>query len=42
VTKQVVPAAARVLNSFGITEQQLMGSESKETTSKKLTEFFGN
>jgi DNA polymerase I len=42
VTKQVVPAAARILHSFGITEQQLLGSESKETTGKKLTEFFGN
>lgn len=42
VSKQVVPAAARVLESFGITEQQLLGSAPKEAASKKLTEFFGN
>jgi DNA polymerase I len=42
VSKQVVPAAARVLESFGITEQQLLGSGPKEAASKKLTEFFGN
>jgi DNA polymerase I len=41
-SKQVVPAAARVLASFGITEEQLLGSESKEKGSKKLTDFFGS
>jgi DNA polymerase I len=42
VSKQVVPAAARVLESFGVTEQQLLASEGKEKGTKKLTEFFGN
>jgi len=42
VSKQVVPAAARILESFGITEEQLLqsGTEAKET--KKLTEYFGS
>ncbi|MCS7115307.1 MAG: DNA polymerase domain-containing protein [Nitrososphaerota archaeon] len=40
VTNQVVPAAARVLEPFGITEEHLLTSrfEEKET---KLTDFFG-
>jgi DNA polymerase I len=42
VTKQVAPAAARILDSFGITEEQLLGSGAKEATGKKLTEFFGD
>jgi DNA polymerase I len=42
VSKQVVPAAARVLESFGITEQQLLGGESREAAGKKLTDFFGS
>jgi DNA polymerase I len=42
VSKQVVPAAARVLESFGVTEQQLLASEGKEKETKKLTEFFGS
>jgi len=42
VSKQVVPAAARVLASFGVTEQQLLGDERKEKGSKKLTDFFGS
>ena len=42
VSKQVVPAAARVLESFGVTEEQLLASEEKEKETKKLTEFFGN
>jgi DNA polymerase I len=41
-TKQVVPAAARVLASFGITEEQLLSNETKEKGSKKLTDFFGS
>ena len=41
-TKQVVPAAARVLASFGITEDQLLSNETKEKGSKKLTDFFGS
>lgn len=42
VSKQVVPAAARVLASFGVTEQQLLGDEKKEKGNKKLTDFFGS
>ena len=42
VSKQVVPAAARVLESFGITEEQLLTSKVEETEGKKLTDFFGN
>jgi DNA polymerase I len=41
VTKQVVPAAVRVLESFGITEEQLLTSEKKESGAKKLSDFFG-
>jgi len=40
VSKQVVPAAARVLSSFNITEEQLLGSQLRETESRKLTDFF--
>jgi DNA polymerase I len=40
VSKQVVPAAARVLSSFNITEEQLLGSKLKGTESRKLTDFF--
>lgn len=39
VSKQVVPAAARILESFGITEEQL-SSKAEEKETKKLTEFF--
>jgi DNA polymerase I len=39
VSKQVVPAAARILESFGITEEQLLKS-SEERESKKLADFF--
>jgi DNA polymerase I len=42
VTKQVVPVAARVLESFGITEEQLLAGQTEEKQSKKLTEFFGS
>ena len=42
VAKQVVPAAARILARFGISEQQLLESETEEKGSKKLTDFFGN
>jgi DNA polymerase I len=41
VSKQVVPAAARVLESFGITEEQLSTSKVEETETKRLTDFFG-
>jgi DNA polymerase I len=42
VSKQVVPAAARVLESFGVTEEQMLVSEEDEKETRKLTEFFGN
>jgi DNA polymerase I len=38
VSKQVVPAAARVLESFGISEEQLL-TEKKEK--RQLTDYFG-
>jgi DNA polymerase I len=41
VEKQVVPAAARVLASFGITEEQLLSVKKGEMESRKLTDFFG-
>jgi DNA polymerase I len=42
VSKQVLPAAARVLESFGITEEQLLASKVVEKESKRLTDFFGS
>ena len=42
VTKQIVPAATRILESFGITEEQLMASKIEETETRKLTDFFGS
>jgi DNA polymerase I len=42
VSKQVVPAAARVLESFGVTEEQLLSSEIAEKETRKLTDFFGS
>jgi DNA polymerase I len=41
VSKQVVPAAARILEGFGITEEQLLAPSVEEKETKKLTEFFG-
>ncbi len=41
VSKQIVPAAIRVLESFGITEEQLLTPSIKEKETKKLTDFFG-
>ena len=41
VSKQVVPAAARVLESFGITEEQLLKSGMHEKETRSLTDFFG-
>lgn len=38
ITKQVVPAAARILESFNVTEQDLLKRETKEV--KSLTDFF--
>ena len=42
VSKQVVPAAARVLESFGITEEQLLESRMREREARRLTDFFGS
>jgi len=42
VSKQIVPAAARILESFGISEEQLLTSKIEGTETKRLTEFFGN
>lgn len=42
VSKQVVPAAARILESFGITEEQLLTPSVGEKGTRKLTEFFGS
>jgi DNA polymerase I len=41
VSKQVVPAAARVLESFGITEEQLLKFGIHEKETRSLTDFFG-
>ena len=42
VSKQVVPAAARILGSFGITEKQLLAFKVERMETRKLTDFFGN
>jgi DNA polymerase I len=42
VSKQVVPAAARILGSFGITEEQLLQTEKGEKETRKITDFFGS
>jgi DNA polymerase I len=42
VSKQVVPAAARILESFGITEEQLLQKEKREKETRKITDFFGS
>jgi len=44
VSKQIVPAAARVLENFGITEEHLLTfrAEEKERETRKLTDFFGS
>jgi len=44
VTNQVVPAAARVLECFGITEEQLLKAKAsdKERETRRLTDFFGS
>ncbi|MEM2092886.1 MAG: DNA polymerase domain-containing protein [Candidatus Bathyarchaeia archaeon] len=41
VTSQVVPAAARVLEHFGVTEEQLLRGEPDVGETRKLTDFFG-
>ncbi len=41
ITNQVVPAAARILKSFGVTEKELAASEKKENKEiKSLTDYF--
>jgi DNA polymerase I len=40
VSKQVVPAAARILESFGITEEQLLAFKVERMETRKLTDFF--
>jgi DNA polymerase I len=42
VSKQVVPAAARILESFGITEEHLLTSKVEEKETRRLTDFFGS
>jgi DNA polymerase I len=42
VSKQVVPAAARILGSFGVTEEQLFQSKTGGKETRKLTDFFGD
>jgi DNA polymerase I len=42
VSKQVVPAAARILESFGITEEQLLQAKKGEKETRKLSDFFGS
>lgn len=41
VSKQVVPVVARVLESFGITEEQLLQSAMTQKETRKLSDFFG-
>jgi DNA polymerase I len=40
VSKQIVPAAARVLEFFGITEEELLNRTRKEKQAKSLMEFM--
>ncbi len=42
VSKQVVPVVARVLESFGITEEQLLQSAMTQKETRKLSDFFGS
>lgn len=42
VSKQVVPAATRILESFGISEEQFLQSKKGEKETRKLSDFFGN
>ncbi len=41
VSKQVVPAAARILEFFGVTENDLLSNKKKEEKPKSLMEFMG-
>jgi DNA polymerase I len=40
VSKQIVPAAARILESFGMTEDHLLQSGMEEKGTRKLSDFF--
>jgi DNA polymerase I len=40
VTNQVVPAAARILSFFDVTEEQLLSKESKNKETKSLMDFM--
>ncbi len=40
VTNQVVPAASRILEFFGVTEQELLSVEAHHEKAKSLTDFF--
>ena len=42
VTKQVVPAASRVLEFFGVTEEELLKATGTEKEKKSLKDFMGN
>jgi DNA polymerase I len=42
VAKQVVPAAVRVLEFFGVTEEELLRPVKKEKETKSLMDFVGN
>jgi len=41
VSKQVAPAAARVLESFGITEEQILTPKMEERETRRITDFLG-
>jgi len=41
ISKQIAPAAARVLESFGISEEELLASKIEEKETRRLTDFFG-
>jgi DNA polymerase I len=40
VSKQIVPAAARILESFGITAEELLKSKGEEKETRSLTDYF--
>lgn len=42
VAKQIVPAAARILESFGINEEQLLQSAMTQKETRTLSDFFGS
>lgn len=41
VSKQILPAAARILENFGVTEEQLLESSGERKNCKTLSDFFG-